>query len=45
MVFMIQASLDHIASLEKIIADLDRQINEKLKDYHRERELLASIPA
>jgi len=23
--FMIQASLDHIASLEKIIADLDRQ--------------------
>ena len=42
--FMIQASLDHIASLEKIIADLDRQINEKLKDYHRERELLASIP-
>jgi transposase len=42
--FMIQASLDHIASLEKIIADLDRQISEKLKDYHRERELLASIP-
>jgi len=37
--FMIQASL------EKIITDLDRQINEKLKDYHRERELLASIPA
>jgi transposase len=36
--FMIQASL------EKIITDLDRQINEKLKDYHRERELLASIP-
>ena len=38
--FMIQASLDHIEYLEKTIAELDRQINEKLKDYHHERELL-----
>jgi transposase len=42
--FMIQASLDHIEYMEKTIAKLDQQINEKLKDYHRERELLASIP-
>jgi len=43
--FMIQASLDHIEYMEKTIAKLDQQINEKLKDYHRERELLESIPA
>ncbi len=42
--FMIQASLDHIEYLEKTIAELDRQINEKLKDYHHERELLEEIP-
>lgn len=42
--FMIQASLDHIEYMEKVIASLDQQINEKLKDYHRERELLESIP-
>jgi transposase len=42
---MIQASLDHIEYMEKTIAKLDQQINEKLKDYHRERELLESIPA
>jgi transposase len=36
--------LDHIEYMEKTIAKLDQQINEKLKDYHRERELLASIP-
>jgi transposase len=43
--FMIQASLDHIEYMEKVIASLDQQINEKLKDYHRERELLESISA
>jgi transposase len=43
--FMIQASLDHIEYMEKVIASLDQQVNEKLKDYHRERELLESIPA
>ena len=42
--FMIQASLDHIESLEKIIAGLDQEINLKLKDYHREFELLQTIP-
>jgi len=43
--FMIQASLDHIEYMEKVIASLDQQINDKLKDYKRERELLESIPA
>jgi transposase len=42
--FMIQASLDHIESLEKIIAGLDQEIDRKLADYHQEYELLQSIP-
>lgn len=42
--FMIQSSLDHIEFLEKIIAGLDQEIRGKLKDYHRQSELLASIP-
>src|SRR4030043_1922226 len=42
--FMIQASLDHIESLEKIIAGLDQEINRKLNDYHKEYELLQTIP-
>ena len=42
--FMIQASLDHIESLEKIIASLDQEIDRKLADYHKEYELLQSIP-
>jgi len=42
--FMIQASLDHIEFLEKIIAGLDQEINRKLKDYHQEYELLQTIP-
>ena len=42
--FMIQASLDHIESLEKIITGLDQEINRKLKDYHHEFELLQTIP-
>ena len=42
--FMIRASLDHIESLEKIIAGLDQEINHKRKDYHRELELLQTIP-
>jgi len=42
--FMIQASLDHIESLEKIIAGLDQEIDRKLKDYHQEYELLQTIP-
>jgi transposase len=41
---MIQASLDHIGSLEKIIAGLDQEINRKLKDYQKEYELLQTIP-
>jgi transposase len=42
--FMIQVSLDHIESLEKIIAGLDQEINRKMKDYHHEFELLQTIP-
>lgn len=42
--FMIQASLDHIQSLEKILSGLDQEINRKLKDYHKEYELLQTIP-
>jgi len=42
--FMIQASLDHIGFLEKIIAELDQEIDRKLKDYHKEYELLQTIP-
>jgi len=42
--FMIQASLDHIEFLEKVIAGLDQEINRKLKDYHQEYELLQTIP-
>jgi len=42
--FMIQASLNHIGSLEKIIAELDQEIDRKLKGYHKEYELLQTIP-
>jgi len=42
--FMIQASLDHVRSLEKIIANLDQEIDRKLEDYHQEYELLQTIP-
>ncbi len=42
--FMIQASLKHIGFLEKIIAVLDQEIAGKLKDYHKEYELLQTIP-
>jgi transposase len=42
--FMIQASLNHIGFLEKIIAELDQEIARKLKDYHKEYELLQTIP-
>ena len=41
---MIQPSLDHIESLEKIITDMDQEIARKLKDYHKEYELLQTIP-
>jgi transposase len=42
--FMVQASLEHIRSLEKIIVDLDREIDNKLQSYQREYELLKTIP-
>ena len=42
--FMIEASLEHIKSLEKIIEDIDRQIAEKMKKYNKEKELLKTIP-
>ena len=43
-IFMIRASLEHIKSLEELIADVDVQIEDKLKPYTREVELLESIP-
>ena len=41
---MIQASLNHIGFLEEIIAGLDQEIDRKLKDYHKEYDLLQTIP-
>lgn len=43
-IFMIKASLDHIHSIEKIINELDKEIDEKLKPYQKEYELLKTIP-
>ena len=43
-IFMIRTSLDHIRSIERFIADVDRQVEEKLKPYAKEAELLKTIP-
>ena len=43
-IFMIKASLDHIHSVEKIINELDKEIDEKLEPYQKEYELLKTIP-
>lgn len=42
--FMIKASLEHIRHLEKLIEDLDRETKKKLSQYHKEYDLLQTIP-
>jgi transposase len=42
--FMIKASLEHIKALEKIIEGLNENIDEKLKAYQEQYELLQTIP-
>lgn len=42
--FMIQASIDHIKSMEKIVSGLDEEIKKKLRKYKQEYELLQTIP-
>ncbi|MFH1025146.1 MAG: hypothetical protein V1764_00515 [Nitrospirota bacterium] len=36
--FMIRASLEHVRQMERIIVDLDQEIDRKLKDHHQEYE-------
>jgi transposase len=43
-VFMIRASLEHIRGVKKLVADVDRQIADKLKPYEQEVKLLETIP-
>ncbi len=43
-VFMIRASLEHIKGVTKLIADVDRQIEDQLKPYEKEVKLLETIP-
>lgn len=43
-IFMIRTSLEHIKSIERLIADVDRQVDEKLEPYTKESELLETIP-
>jgi transposase len=42
--FMIEASLEHIKSIERIISGIDSEIDKKLENYRKEYELLQSIP-
>lgn len=42
--FMVKASLEHIASLEKIIMEIDSEIDKKMDKYREEYELLQTIP-
>lgn len=42
--FMIKASLRHIESTEKIIADIDSEIDKKMGSYRKEYEALQTIP-
>lgn len=42
--FMIKASLEHIKAMEKIIEGLNENIDEKLKAYQEQYELLQTIP-
>lgn len=43
-VFMIRTSLQHIRGMEQLIVELDVQVDEKLKPYAQEVELLQTIP-
>lgn len=43
-VFMIKASLEHIKSVEQLIREVDERIDETLKPYQQEYELLQTIP-
>lgn len=42
--FMISTSLEHIKSLEGLIANIDAEIDKKLERYREEYELLQTIP-
>lgn len=42
--FMLKASLEHIKSMEKIIAGIDAETERKLDRYREEYELLQTIP-
>ncbi|GER93783.1 IS110 family transposase [hot springs metagenome] len=42
--FMIEASLQHIKATEELITKIDEQIEEKLKNYKQQYELLQTIP-
>jgi len=43
-IFMIRTSLKHIRSIEKLVTKIEKQIDEKLKPYQKEYELLQTIP-
>lgn len=42
--FMIEASISHIKSIEKIISNINSQIAEKMQRYKKEHQLLQTIP-
>lgn len=42
--FMIEASISHIKSIEKIIENINSQIAEKMQRYKKEHQLLQTIP-
>lgn len=42
--FMIEASISHIKSIEKIIENINSQIAEKMQKYNKEHQLLQTIP-
>jgi len=42
--FMIKASLEHIKTMERIISELDRKIDEKMDNYREDYERLQTIP-
>lgn len=42
--FMIKTSLDHIKALEKLISEIDCEIDSHLERYRQEYELLQTIP-
>lgn len=42
--FMIKSSLEHIKSIQKVIAGIDSQIDKVISPYRKEYELLQTIP-